>query len=54
MKDKDCYITKKLFDVVVELDARVCSGNSVVSKYSGTSWEELCNKGIELFKELKK
>lgn len=46
-------IIEQLFCVITELDARDCGSNSVISEYHNTSWNNLCDIGIELFKQLK-
>lgn len=54
MKTRDLAIlTSELFDVVDELCAREHGCNSVYEKYRQVSWEELCDKGMELLEELK-
>ena len=47
-------IIDELFLVMTELDARNCSSNSVIEKYQGTYWKELCDIGIKLLEVLKK
>lgn len=49
----DEAIIDKLFHILRELDARTCSCNCIHSQWIGTSWIELCDKGIDLFKKLK-
>lgn len=39
--------------IIMELYARETSNNCVVSELQGKGWDELCDKGIELFKQLK-
>ena len=39
--------------IIMELYAREVSNNCVVSELQSESWVALCNKGIELFKQLK-
>lgn len=39
--------------IVMELYAREVSNNCVVSELQGKGWIELCDRGIELFKQLK-
>jgi hypothetical protein len=46
-------ILDKLYNIVVELDARETSNNCVVDNLQQFSWDELCDKGIELFEKLK-
>ena len=50
MDDKYKIIT--LFDILEELYAREVS-NNCLSKYGVVSWQDLCDKDIELFKSLK-
>lgn len=42
-----------LYDIVVELDSREFSNNCVVDRLTGLSWDELCDKGIEMLTKLK-
>lgn len=42
-----------LFDIATEIDARETSCNCVIEKLQGISWEELCDKGIEILEKLK-
>ena len=42
-----------LYDIAVELDSREFSNNCVVDRLTGLSWDELCNKGIEILTKLK-
>lgn len=42
-----------LYNIVVELDAREFSSNCVVPELQALSWNELCDKGIELLQGLK-
>ena len=46
-------VIKQLFCVVEELDARECSLNSIAPEYHNISWKELCDIGIELFKQIR-
>lgn len=46
-------IIETLYRVLNELEARECSGNSVITEYHGTGWKDLCGIGIELFIKLK-
>ena len=52
MESKRSKIIEQLCRVVAELDARECSSNSVISEYRETSWDDLCNIGVELFEHL--
>lgn len=42
-----------LYDIAVELDSREFSNNCVVDRLIGLSWDELCDKGIEILTKLK-
>ena len=42
-----------LYDIAVELDSREFSNNCVVDRLTGLSWDELCDKGIEILTKLK-
>jgi hypothetical protein len=42
-----------LYDIAVELDSREFSNNCVISRLTGLSWDELCDKGIEILTKLK-
>ena len=53
IKTDESKLIEELTQIIVELDARDCSSNSVFQQYHGTGWNELCNKGIELFNQLK-
>lgn len=44
----------EVLDIGVELDARELGGNCILEKYLGTSYVDLCDKGIKIFEELKK
>ena len=46
-------IIDTLYNVLTELDARECSNNCVVEDLIEVSWNDLCDKGIELFHRLK-
>ena len=46
-------IIDTLYNVLTELDARECSNNCVVEDLIAVSWNDLCDKGIELFQRLK-
>lgn len=46
-------IIETLHNVLTELDARECSNNCVVEDLIAVSWDDLCDKGIELFQRLK-
>ena len=40
--------------IIMELYARETSNNCVVSELHNQNWDTLCDKGVELFKQLKK
>lgn len=42
-----------LYDIVVELDSREFSNNCLIDRLTGLSWDELCDKGIEILTKLK-
>lgn len=42
-----------LYDLVIEIDARCCSSNSVISNLHGVSWNGLCNQAIDILGNLK-
>lgn len=42
-----------LYDIAVELDSREFSNNCVIARLTGLSWDELCDKGIEILTKLK-
>lgn len=46
-------IIDELFDISTELDARNIGGNSVIEKFQGVGWTELCEMGISLFEKIK-
>jgi hypothetical protein len=46
-------LTYELLEVAVELDTRETSNNCVIARLQGTSWVDLCNRGIEILKLLK-
>lgn len=43
-----------LYNIAVELDARERTSNCVISSLLSLSWDEVCDKGIEVITELKK
>ena len=45
-------IIDKLYNIVLELDARESSGNAI-TEFSEFSWDNLCDLGIDLFNQLK-
>ena len=53
MESKESKIIEQLSRVVAELDARECSSNNVITEYSETGWDDLCDIGAELFEYLK-
>lgn len=52
--NKRLDIIDEVLDIGVELEARELGGNCILEKYFGTSYVDLCNRGIEIFEELKK
>ena len=42
-----------LYNIAVELDSREFSNNCVIDRLTGLSWDELCDKGIEILTNLK-
>lgn len=42
----------KLFDILIELDARANCNNCVVDDLLDKSWTELCKEGIRLFEKI--
>lgn len=54
MKKTRQELIDELFTTASELEARELSANCIFEKYFGTSYVDLCNRGIEIFEELKK
>ena len=46
-------ILDDLYDIVVELDSREFSNKCRIDRLTGLSWDELCDKGIEILTKLK-
>ena len=46
-------IINQLFDIATELDARNIGANCVIPELTGVGWTDLCEMGIELFKQIK-
>lgn len=42
-----------LYDIAVELDARERTSNCVIRDLLPLSWDEVCDKGIEMLQKLK-
>ena len=42
-----------LYDIAVELDARERTSNCVIRSLLPLSWDEVCDKGIEMLQKLK-
>lgn len=42
-----------LYNIAIELDARETTSNCVVSSLVSLSWDEICDKGIEILQKLK-
>lgn len=51
--EKRLVMLDDLYDIAVELDAREFSNNCVVDNLQQFSWNELCDKGIEILEKLK-
>ena len=51
--EKRFVMLDNLYNIAVELDARETSNNCVVDNLQQFSWDELCNKGIEILEKLK-
>ena len=50
VKDK---ILDELNLIIMELYAREISNNCIVSELQDKSWDSLCDRGLELFEQLK-
>mgnify|MGYP003295369801 CR=1 FL=1 len=46
-------LTLKLFEIADELYAREHSNNTIYEQFHNVSWEEMCDKGMEILEELK-
>ena len=59
LKEVQDYLTQRavllndIYNIAVELDAREFSNNCVVDNLQQFSWNELCDKGIEILEKLK-
>ena len=42
-----------LYEITVELDSREFSNNCIIDRLSDLSWDEICDKGIEILTKLK-
>lgn len=42
-----------LYNIAVELDARETTSNCVVDSLTSLSWDEICDRGIEILQKLK-
>ena len=42
-----------LYNIAVELDARETTSNCVVDSLTSLSWDEVCDRGIEILQKLK-
>lgn len=42
-----------LYDIAVELDSREFSNTHTIDRLTDLSWDELCDKGIEILNKLK-
>ena len=47
-------IIEQLSHIIMELEAREDSSNSIIPEYHNISWQDLCDTGIELFERLMK
>jgi hypothetical protein len=52
--EKRLVMLDDLYDIAVELDTRENSNDYLVDRLQSYSWQELCDKGIAILKELKK
>lgn len=43
-----------LYNIAVELDSREFSSKCVIDRLTSLSWDELCDKGIEILTKLRK
>lgn len=46
-------IIEELMEIILELEARESSCNSVIERLHGTGWTKLCEDGIKLFEKIK-
>ena len=46
-------IIDKIYDIIIELDAREHTNNCVAACLLDKSWTELCEKAIELLEQIK-
>jgi len=59
LKEQMAWIENRLkmlndfHDIAIELDSREFSNNCVIDRFTGLSWDELCDKGIEILTNLK-
>lgn len=53
MKRDMGQLVLELFEIADEFYAREMSNNTVYEKFHSISWEELCNKGMEILEEMK-
>lgn len=49
----DQKILDEISIIITELDSRDCSNNCCVESLMDKSWDELCDRGSELFQKLK-
>jgi hypothetical protein len=52
--EKRLVMLDDLYDIAIELDTRENSNDYLVDRLQSYSWQELCDKGIAILKELKK
>lgn len=43
----------KVYDIIIELDARECTNNSINADFFDKSWSELCEEAIRLLDKIK-
>lgn len=46
-------IIDKVYDIIIELDARECTNNCVAVGFLTKSWTELCEEAIRLLEQIK-
>lgn len=53
MKKNMEQLVLELFEIADEFCAREINNNAVYKKFHSVSWEELCDKGMEILEEMK-
>ena len=59
LKEQMAWIENRLkmldnfHDIAIELDSREFSNNCVINRFTSLSWDELCDRGIEILTKLK-